>query len=608
MYLSSSSPAPSQSGIGATNPPSSSGAKSYPTGTIAALALAGILAFLILTVLLVFTFVYRPRQRRRKQLEAGTYGPADGSKDIDHLATAAATTPARRSRSSRWTGFARWKREVEVGNGNLGGITFRDADGDKSSPQRRPGQPSQQSLSLKSSISSWRWRERARRQQASENSFTVSLPPRNIHPFSRTSSANSEATQDPKVHSDEEPAEGSLQYTSTPSTGIQPLNQSAIPSSNRAHTAYPNSPVTQEANHPFPNASTDGNKGKQACRDSMDHMAVRGLSPQLSSSYARDIARRSGSPIITSKPRGKLGNRHQDQPPSGEPQDGPSRLSPTYPPDQISQRYLNLRLDGTPFELAFDNPNQSKVPSASQARPISDGSRVRFEDEDHESVKAPQYLPTAGPLLPPPSAPTLPSQPKHVVESSFLDLDANSSKSRPSHSSGSSSVPSSWQVPAPRNPRSRWSSTTGQQTHEGDTSSSSGYGSLLLSNKPSLGSLQPPPSEHSSFFPFPVSQPPTPYHSDQFASQQDRQPQSTSLGGASRRGSSGFSDGDSVPRSISDLEFQHSDSDRGDSHRASMQLPVHPPLPGTPSASSFIVARVLGQEQSPPHRRSPNFE
>ncbi|RDB16846.1 hypothetical protein Hypma_002461 [Hypsizygus marmoreus] len=147
-------PSPSPSPVSA----SSSG---HPKGTIAALVLAGILAFLILAGSLFFFFVIRPRRRRarlnrmarrrRKEQEAGDVLDIGPRPELD-FDSGEATPGHGANRYSGRSGFTRWKREVEGGLGSLGiGISFRHSD---STGGRVPGgdDGENEPLSTKSSL------------------------------------------------------------------------------------------------------------------------------------------------------------------------------------------------------------------------------------------------------------------------------------------------------------------------------------------------------------------------------------------------------------------------------------------------------------------------
>ncbi|CAK5281396.1 unnamed protein product [Mycena citricolor] len=103
------------------------------SGTIAALVLAGILLFFIITLTALYFMIYRPmRNRQRLVLDITRPGFLKKSFSYEDESIIEAG-PSRRS------GFLRWKEDVEGGLGSLGrgalGIVFRHSD---SSGSRRP--------------------------------------------------------------------------------------------------------------------------------------------------------------------------------------------------------------------------------------------------------------------------------------------------------------------------------------------------------------------------------------------------------------------------------------------------------------------------------------
>lgn len=119
-------------------------------GTTAALVLAGILGFLIISGLLYFFFVIRPQRRRdklahlerrkKKEKEAGPLGvlniaPTVFPDDME-IGSQEGTTGHHKKHSSEKSGFVRWRREVEGGFENLLGITFRHSGSTGKKPRR----------------------------------------------------------------------------------------------------------------------------------------------------------------------------------------------------------------------------------------------------------------------------------------------------------------------------------------------------------------------------------------------------------------------------------------------------------------------------------------
>ena len=116
--------------------PASVVSNGFPKGTIAAFVLAGILAFILFSVLIFFFFFYRPRRRRRrvlaerkkrspKEREAGVI---DIGPEVDK--TADISPHVELDQDSGGIGFSRWKRgAVEGSPGELSlPIRFRGSD------------------------------------------------------------------------------------------------------------------------------------------------------------------------------------------------------------------------------------------------------------------------------------------------------------------------------------------------------------------------------------------------------------------------------------------------------------------------------------------------
>ncbi|KJA27599.1 hypothetical protein HYPSUDRAFT_51655 [Hypholoma sublateritium FD-334 SS-4] len=209
---STSTAAPTSSATAQPVTVSGVGASAFSEGTIAAFALAGILAFILISGILFFFLVYRPRRRRRQRVWAGALGDkhppspkeeeaAAGVLDIaptgfddgsdeggDEAGSGHSPKGPAPRRWSALSGFQRWRREAV--RGSLGGmslgIRFRHSD---SAPARSPvsnadsGRPSSAPTSLPSSTESAK-RARAKRKGKARHvsgmswtpSFTLDLP------------------------------------------------------------------------------------------------------------------------------------------------------------------------------------------------------------------------------------------------------------------------------------------------------------------------------------------------------------------------------------------------------------------------------------------------
>ncbi|KAF5348641.1 hypothetical protein D9758_006765 [Tetrapyrgos nigripes] len=143
-------PSPRQTGVPGNNASNSSGLSS---GTVAALALAGILAFILITASLFYFLVYRPRKRKRRQLrrqriqQAAQLQPDDPDDTVLDIGRARGSRSSQspqqspikslKSKKSTGSGFLAWKQQARGGNAkelkNLG-LFFRHSDSAKSKP------------------------------------------------------------------------------------------------------------------------------------------------------------------------------------------------------------------------------------------------------------------------------------------------------------------------------------------------------------------------------------------------------------------------------------------------------------------------------------------
>ncbi|KAF5338515.1 hypothetical protein D9611_013296 [Ephemerocybe angulata] len=147
--------APPQYASPTNHPPTPVGSSSsYPKGTIAAFALAGVLAFCLFSGCLYFFFIYRPRKKyqlereRWRASESAFYGPkAQEAGDIIEIGqnpplqpeqdivivqgqSPSSQRPSKNGkRNSEKSSFLKWKREVEQGRARDSlGIQFRHSD------------------------------------------------------------------------------------------------------------------------------------------------------------------------------------------------------------------------------------------------------------------------------------------------------------------------------------------------------------------------------------------------------------------------------------------------------------------------------------------------
>ncbi|KAJ7187930.1 hypothetical protein C8R46DRAFT_1205155 [Mycena filopes] len=143
---------PSSANSSASGTPSSSPSTSsalaqsgLSSGTIAALVLAGVLIFFIVLRALLYFLLYRPYRRRRLMQQHPPKDDPDQDAGSVLVVDVGADTDAKgyyyqeynvpvagpsRDRTSKRSGFAKWKEDVEGGLGSLGrlGIAFRHSD------------------------------------------------------------------------------------------------------------------------------------------------------------------------------------------------------------------------------------------------------------------------------------------------------------------------------------------------------------------------------------------------------------------------------------------------------------------------------------------------
>ncbi|KAJ7772692.1 hypothetical protein DFH07DRAFT_170627 [Mycena maculata] len=662
------------------------------SGTIAALVLGAVLIFLIVLGMLSYFLLYRP-YRRRQQLHrpASKDDQEQDTGSILVVDTAPETNTTKKfyddlpvagpSRTSRRSGFSKWKEEVEGGRlGSWGrgalGIAFRHSD----STGRRDNSGSSRdydmgaiSDSYKSSSSSnlngydaakgkgkaretsSRWtRRNERREKSLSPRFKLDLP---IEPRSRSGSRSNA----PSSGRAEASVISSLSYMSSPSLRPTPL-PSAPPSATSRPSPHPNThsrvgsqgallvhqdepppsepdddyiptpgplppvpvpvPVTvptppppEPPRHDEPPRSDDRGSvrdfdvddGRSILGDGTARIALRSLSPRTSEAEHR---------TARSKRRTKEKQRKMTPSPlASAPVDAATATEDTSPAPEIPDTNLILR-STSPFRVDFDQPGR--------AVRLSGQSRVRFEGDaldepgnvkggedkaqsSTETTENRDQLSRAPFRLTPPS--------DHLRDTSFLDFASSSDGSVRTQSNGYSSSSRSigsiaptghsrWStggsssnmaslVPPPQ-PKSRWSNTTAPSSDiqiEGSGASS-----------------------RSSNFPFPVSLPPSPHHPEgtfmhapsSFATNLELPGQpghrsSLNAHPTDLVSENATSPTDSVPMSISDIHFQHTDS--GSGRHSSGGLPTHPPLPPAPSQGEetpYIVQRVVGMSTPSP--------
>ncbi|KAG6828003.1 hypothetical protein H0H92_009695 [Tricholoma furcatifolium] len=631
-------------------------------GTIAALVLAGILGFLILSGCLYYSFVVRSRRRRRmqariarriqKEHEVDDMGVIDigplSLNDDRELGTQTITVD-HQQRSSGKSGFSRWKREVEGGFGTLSGIgiTFRHSEstGRKSRVSGKEGE----ALSAKSSIFSLssskrgKGKKKAKATHVSESSwspsFAVELPvrPDSADSYKEKDAGPSHLSPDP--HLSITSGLNTLSYMNTPSPRSTPnpappsysisssnrnsnSNSLSVPHSTRHHSALSSHTHGQPDNGPLvisdvpkpdlleddlaqsheppvqhvvPSdpgylstfAARDRGSAQYSSDDAASYLgsaatrlAIRSLSPRTN-----EFPRESSGEQINTRDSRSLSDRaveskmappgQRTSPPHSDtsflnvitPATRPVEMPPTEVPEVPPGPYLDVA-PSSPFAISFSHSasHQARRSSSDLEYASGDGSSEKRDPRTLRSIFR----------LTPPSLGLRPSSTGHWRDS-FLDFGASSDISRRSRSIAPSEVTNQNNNEAEQ---SRWSETASQATG--------------LSRNPSSNvsvSIVSPSSGPTSYFPYPISLPPSPHHPEgHIPSRVDpsilapRGPRPAERYPARALRLSAFaSPTDSVPISVRERVLRHSGSTEGSGNLGnSSQLPPHPPLPDMP--------------------------
>ncbi|KAJ6587224.1 hypothetical protein DFH09DRAFT_1028471 [Mycena vulgaris] len=678
-----------------TSPSSSASISSAATtggglssGTIAALVLAGVLIFFIVVGVLVYFMLYRPYRRRQRihrqqpkddpDQDAASVLVIDLTPDTatkkrfyDDMPVAGPS----RDRTSKRSGFSKWKEEVEGGLGSLGrgalGIAFRHSDSTgkrDASGSSRDYDMEVTSDSYKSSSSSngydagkgkgkgresSRWTRR--REKSLSPRFKLDLP---IEPRSRSGSrsnapSNGGPPDPPSSGGPPDPSViSSLSYLSSPSLRPTVVTiASAPPSPPSRPSTYPNThsrvgsngallahidsqtPEPDDSYNPssFPPSTTsplppipvfnpppepprqddrgsvrdyDVDDARSILGDGSARIALRSLSPRTSETEHR---------TARSKRRAKT-KRTASSPLSNPPDEPPRAAGGDTSHSEDPDTSLFLR-STSPFQIDFDKTDPRVARLSGQSRVRFEGDSARADEPDTDDKRqGPTGPENHGP---PPSKALFRLTPlsDHPRDTSFLDFTSSSDGSirtrSNEYSSSSRSISSSppgnshWStggsssmmasiVPPPQ-PKSRWSETTAP--------------SLDVHHDASGG------SSDSNNFPFPVSLPPSPHHPEgtfmqaptSFGTHLGLPGQPSTVGSLNSHPSDLMSETptsptDSVPMSVSDIHFRHSDTDEQGGSRGSGSLPTHPPLPPAPGQAeeSYIVQRVVGMQTPSP--------
>ncbi|CAK5265366.1 unnamed protein product [Mycena citricolor] len=525
------------------------------SGTIAALVLAGILLFFIITLTALYFMIYRPMRRRQTQAKAVP------DQETASVLVLDITRPGFLKKSfsyedesiieagpSRRSGFLRWKEDVEGGLGSLGrgalGIVFRHSD---SSGSRRPsaagtlssrGRESS-SEGPKSTASSghaskgkgretgkWSWG----REKPLPARSLVQLPP------------------DPARESHLAPSGiSSLSYLTGP---ISPI-PAVVPPDYRASLplAVPQPPSPPAASPGLDDRGSvrqvDADDHQSVLGDGTARIALRSLSPRTSETL--------DAVAPAAKPRKKRRRKDSD----GLAADTPTVALRTTSPFHVDFDGGDERRKSNQSRVRFFSKQKGDSSSESQGRTRNKGRRRRL----------------------------------HALEASFLDFASSSDGSTMTRSIDHSS--SSFSA----GPASHWSiggasssmlPTAPPQTQTQTQGLTSRWSATTAA--PSTEAAGATADSSADSFPFPVSMPGSP--EGQRLSSLNAHPYGLGSDDVT-------SLADSLPVSISEICFRpgHASSSVG-----------HPPLPEAPQppGSSFIVQRVLGASFLPSASSAPN--
>ncbi|PBK73458.1 hypothetical protein ARMSODRAFT_1081657 [Armillaria solidipes] len=613
-------------------------ASGYPSGTIAALTLAGVLAFILLAGLFFFLFVYRPRRRQKLQQHQRQQKDEQWKKESEagvvlDIAPLPKTHSRERRRDSDWSGLNRWKRDIEGTDGLGIDIVFRHSDSIKeegnaddiespSNPQHNARSPEPTSLTQRNNKGKNRWFGKTEKEKSSP-SFTIDLPLPPI--LSRSRSTSRQGSENGNATGQRSRSNSAISYlTSLSSASFVSRKSNASTHSRdrlpvprpKSHTrtssqrpllqyeiTAPEVPPRSTRLRPLPQPPRPVSEDRGSVKDYLDDAATV-LGPSTSQVALRHLSPRPSEAFSL-----QAHAAHEEQQPlastsTSEPADYTRGRLDTRP------SLLNVR-ETSPFQIEFHDsepvpvqPRKRRLPSGvasafghgeRSSHRASGASRVRFEESEAASTNDTSEsdypdsqrmaVDTVSQDDPTPSAPPAfrltpihPMAPAPRV-TSFLDLSGSSDASIRTRSNDNES---SHRISSERQPTSRWSSTTAPSSH----------GHALESAAPS--------SPSSTTFPFPVSLPASSHHPTGHRLSPppplpivpDNQRLTARVHTHPLAELAPLSPTDSVPLSVSELHFRQSVSDdvgerrprSNDSlHALPMNmslLPRHPPLPG----------------------------
>ena len=632
---------------------------SYPPGTIAALALSGLILFFLISLLLLYLLFWRPRVRQRRFTERTVKPQHRESGDIVVIQRGKYANVA--DEADPFSPRPRDAGQDEKPESVLDNASFRFAfvpkGKAKSNSERTTNSRSFYSHAIMDVDLIPPRRDTVPRSPSRATSDIVILPTPPVPPLATPLDDSQPTSTGRSPESVSAGQEGLVLPTTT--VRSQPLSQvSPIPADPEIRVA-PSSQAT-------PTSPIETTTGAQAAARSPEPRPLPKSSDDEDFEYVDldVLGGGSGEPSGSSRPHGGVVEGFEDQESSGPARQRSSRRGRDSVEDDSSgsPQFLRVR-ESSPFRVDFRR-GSLKPSRPSTARTRHSGSRVRFQDEPpEESTSSDDSSPTsptqalaasqASAPEPPPAAaaapaPTLPTSPTTTAPrrvdrgaiTSFLDLTASSGSPAGSLRTHSSSGSSRHSQPPER---SRWSTTTTSQSMYTNPSNTNIASPSGTGNEESRRSL----TASSRVFPFRVSF--NPPHIQRRSSQQpeareSRPPEVQQIlipaAPASPPAAHPFTFTDaatlpspthSVPTTISDLHFRHSlsdDASRIESQRASTgsHLPPHPPLPSgfefrrhhrdrsslSQLSSSLanqpsIVQRVLGLQSPGPETPSPTL-
>lgn len=537
-------------------------------GTKAAIALACVLTFLLISLLLGYLFIYRPRVRRRKERKyaerQSRSKEAEAGEGVLDISSEARDALGRRGSVGTSFGFA----------------AFRFGKG-----SRRPKMEDIEINSNLSWSSSKRGVEKTSDPHSQWEAYTIDLTSVSLDGSQSSSRHHSNPTDPPSPTPSSRPPRSPVVAFGVHGEHTRPDSDAVIPERQSQRLQEERESETK---------STHSNGSD------FDNAIERFLSPRTSE--ALYFSGTTSALPVSNGEQGVL-----------------SSIPSAYMPPQDHQ-YLDVP-EGSPFKVDFVDVAESKRSSRKEMRrsqlsqiqsqadsEVPKGSESE-ERRNSKSTKRTSQVKFDISTLEPPSNPRF----------SFLDFGS----STPPSSNHSNDASSTSQHSEPD--KSRWSATTtfsNVQTAP-RAERTSGTQSVTFNVPPTSSTSSI--AQQSTSFPFPVSMPTSShYPQSSTAPRGPRRPSILQTPSLSVPSTSHYSEGgsvsptDSVPMSVSDIHFRQMDGSDSGSRRTSTGsrlLPSHPPLPLTPlpptptpemPSTPFIVQKLLGIQPSGPSTPGPS--